>query len=473
VRRIRLVLVLTALLCLLAPVAAQAKRPGTLSGSVAGLKAPPAGKGEAALRAMSLNTGVLRRAARIRRGGRFRLRAPAGAYALFGSEVRRPPKAKVVDKLVGSGVLKAGRTTKVALSTKGLKKTKKKRKKRKRRPSAGSSQTSGIGDVSVSHPAIWVQRFTVVGGGEAWSGLGRGTMELVVTDLLGGLARRPGCKVDVVEREKIGQVLQELNRSQSKFFDPKTRLKKGKIVKDNSTVTGNVSVTGAGAAQQVTITATYENFDTGQTSTVTRSGPVSQFFELEQELVAQLLKEICEPPTDELPPAYSGTFSARLTNAGVPGYLLEFTGGRARFVSQGDHTGSYFGYGVASGSATVTVHAPGSDGCELDGSGPVSWAPGGFAAGQINIYAGSPRTYDVMLGTDPYASIQVVTSGCNDPADDGKTEAYSVGSHRGLLVPRPGAARPAVQASGAIAGTTTFSESLLTYTFTWALSPSQ
>jgi hypothetical protein len=78
-----------------------------------------------------------------------------------------------------------------------------------------------------------------------------------------------------------------------------------------------------------------------------------------------------------------------------------------------------------------------------------------------------------MLGTDPYASIQVITSGCNDPADDGKTESYSVGSQRGLLVPRPGATRWSIAASGAIAGTTTYSESLLTWTFTWALNPSE
>jgi hypothetical protein len=300
-------------------------------------------------------------------------------------------------------------------------------------------------------------------------------MELVITDLLGGLAGRPGCKVDVVEREKLDQVLAELNRQQSKFFDPKTRLKKGKIIKDNSSVTGTVSVTGAGAAQQVSITATYQNFNTGQTSTVTKSGPASQFFELEQQVVAGLLKKICNPPKPPpaLPPAYSGTFSARLTNSGVPGYLVEFTGGTARFVSQGANTGSYYGYGVASGSATVTVHAPGSEGCEVDGSGPVTWAPGGFALGQLNIYAGSPRTYDVMLSTDPYASIQVITSGCTDPADDGKTEAYSVGSHSALLVPRPGGTRPAVQAGGAIAGTTSYSQNVLTHTFTWALNPSE
>jgi hypothetical protein len=475
VRRTRLALALVVVLCLLPASEAQAKAPGTLTGSVAGLKPPPAGKGEAVLRAMSLNSGVLRRAAPIKRNGGFKLRAPAGVYALFGYALRPPPNAKVVDRLVGSGVLRAGRTTKVALSTKGLKK-KKKRKRKRRRPAAHGSQTSGIGDVSVSHPAIWVQRFTVVGGGEPWSDMGRGTMEMMITDLLGGLGDRPGCKAQVVEREKIGQVLDELNRQKSKFFDPKTRLQEGKIVKDNSTVTGTVAVTGAGAAQQVTITSTYRNFNTGQTSTVTKSGPASQFFELEQQVAAELLKEICDPPKPPpaLPAAYSGTFSARLTNSGVPGYLVEFTGGTARFVSQGDNTGSYYGYGVASGSATVTVHAPGSDGCELDGSGPVSWAPGGFAAGQLNIYAGSPRTYDVMLATDPYASIQVITSGCTDPADDNKTEAYAVGSHSALLVPRPGATRLSVQASGAIAGTTTYnSQGVLTHTFTWALNPSQ
>ncbi|HEY7453520.1 MAG TPA: hypothetical protein VH683_03070 [Thermoleophilaceae bacterium] len=475
-RRTRLALALVVVLCPFAASAAQAKAPGTLSGSVTGLKAPPPGKGEAALRAMSLNSGVLRRAAPIKRSGAFRLRAPAGAYALFGYEVRPPPNSKVVDKLVGSGVLKAGRTTKVALSTRGLKKKKKKRKRKRRRPAAHGSQTSGIGDVSVSHPAIWVQRFTVAGGGEAWSEMGRGTMELLINDLLHGLEDRPRCKAQIVEREKIGQVMDELNRSQSKFFDPKTRLQKGKIVKDNSTVTGTVAVTGAGAAQRVTITSTYRNFNTGQTSTVTKSGPASQFFELEQQVVAGLLKKICNPPKPPpaLPPAYSGTFSARLTNSGVPGYLVEFTSGTARFVSQGDNTGSYHGYGVASGSATVTVHAPGSEGCEVDGSGPVSWAPGGFALGQLNIYAGSPRTYDVKLATDPYASIQVITSGCTDPADDGKVEAYSVGSQSGLLVPRPGDTRSAVQASGAIAGTTTYnSQGVLTHTFTWALNPSQ
>jgi hypothetical protein len=175
-----------------------------------------------------------------------------------------------------------------------------------------------------------------------------------------------------------------------------------------------------------------------------------------------------------MPPAYSGTFSARLTNSGVPGYFVEFTGGTVRFAKEAETPGVYYGYTAESGSATVTVHAPGGNGCELDGSGPVSFAPGAYGpAGQLNIYEGSPQEYDVVLSADPTASIEVTTSGCSDPKDNGKTESYMVGNQRGLQVPRPGTARPAVQPAGSITGTTTYSEDILTHTFTWALNPSE
>lgn len=474
------------LLCLLTP-GAQAAAPGTLTGSVTGVTAPPAGRGEAMLRAMNLNTGALTRTVRVKRGGTFRLRAPAGTYALMGSEVRLPPNGRVIDKLVGSGRLTAGRTTKVALSTKGLRK-KKKRRKRRRRPAARVTQTSGIGDVSVPYPAIWVKRFTITGGGEAWKYMGKGTSDLVLTDLV-GLVGADGCKGAVVERDRIDDVLREIELQQSKFFDPKTRVKKGKLIKDNSTVTGSVAIAGEGAAQQVTITATYQNFDTGQKTTLSKTGPASQILELEEQLAAELAKAICNPPCPSkagvraaqtcnvpiaAPPAYSGTFSSRQTNASVPGFLLEWGGGTVRYADHTAYSGIYDGYSAVSGSATATVHTPGSEGCEVDGSGPVDFSAGPYGTGQLNIYAGDPQTYQLMLQpSSPTASIPTITSGCDDSANNGKAGSFPLYGQRVLVVPKTGQANLPVQAGGAIAGDLTYSEGPQTWTFHWALNPSE
>jgi hypothetical protein len=347
-----------AVLCTVAalPATADAKR-ATLKGTVAGIKVPSPGSGEAWLRALNVDSGVLAGSATISRRGRFKLSVPAGKYAFLAASLRFPG-ASFVDRLVGAERLKAGKTTKLKPPAK--------------RPKARASQgpvLSGIGDVSVDYPAIWVKRFKVTGGGPDFALLDQGLGDYMTTLLIpdADTCGAGGRKYSVVERERIKDVLDELRRSQSKYFDPATRPALGKIVKDNATVTGKLVVTG----DQVALSATYTETG-GYTATVTKQGAATELFELADRLAAAIIKKICKP-TPALPTAFEGTVSGSFSQpSDSPSQVNQQWTGTARFAQTAGDPGSYE---PVAGTLTYTTSGSDDSGCSYSGTGVVTIAP--------------------------------------------------------------------------------------------------
>jgi hypothetical protein len=338
------------------PATADAKR-ATVKGTVAGIKVPRPGSGEAWLRALNVDSGALTGSATISRRGRFKVSVPAGKYAFLAASLRFPG-GSFVDRLVGAARLKAGKTTKLKPPAK--------------RPKARASQgpiLSGIGDVSVGYPAIWVKRFEVTGGGPDFAVLDKGLGAYMTTSLVpdAEACGAGGRKYAVVERERIKDVLAELRRSQSKYFDPATRPARGKIIKDNATVTGKLVVTGGQAALSATYTETG-----GYTATVTTRGAATELFELADRLAAAIIKKICKP-SPALPTAFEGTVSGSFSQPSDSSYQVnqQWTG-TARFAQTAGDPGSYEPV-----AGTLTYSTSGSDdsGCSYSGTGVVAIAP--------------------------------------------------------------------------------------------------
>ena len=385
------------MLCVVAvlPTAADAKR-ATVKGTVPGIKAPPSGKGEAWLRALNVDRGTLAGTAGISRRGRFKLSVPAGKYAFLAASLRFPGTA-FVDRLVGAARLKAGRTRKL------------KQPARRRRANASQAPVlSGIGDVSVDFPAIWVKRFKVTGEGPDLKFLDRGLGDYMTTLVIPDEATcgAGGRKYVVVERERIKDVLKELRLSQSKYFDPATRPALGKIIKDNATVTGTLDVTG----DQIAMTVTYTESG-GYTATVTAQGGAGELFDVADRLGAAIVKKICKP-TPALPEAYEGAISGTYTPPADSSYQVKQQwSGTARFERTADDPGSYK---PVAGTLTYTTSGSDGSGCSYSGTGDVTLAPatvfGSLGVASATYYLAGYWTNDEAIQRPTYP----VTVTCPD-----------------------------------------------------------
>ena len=355
-----------ALACLLlAPAAAQAS-PATLKGKLTGVKLPAAAKGASSVRAMNVNTSRVAGADYTDRQGRFNLKAPPGAYGLLASVLPyRGPK--VIEKVVGRVRLKSGRTRSVKLPV-------------KKQPAQGSrrarsSVKDGFGDVSVDHPAIAVHSFDA---GNAEQYLGKGIADMLITDLLNEIAAKKGCKAILVERMRIGDVLDELERSKGPMFDPGTRPQDGKIIRDNAKVTGTLAHTGG----VIYASTSYTDLKTGKVTTFADSASDSDpnaFFEMEQRLAKKLAEHVCEPAINR----FSGTWTRIFTTSLRPGWR-QTVQGAATFVRNPLFGSELDGqtsipFEVESASVTWTVSGsnPAGPGCTAtySGSGTDSWTP--------------------------------------------------------------------------------------------------
>ena len=162
--------------------------------------------------------------------------------------------------------------------------------------------------------------------------------------------------------------LAELRRSQSKYFDPATRPALGKIIKDNATVTGTLTVTGA----DVALTATYTE-SSGYTATVTAQGAATDLFALQDRLSTAIRKKICKPAPD-LPAAWEGAVSGSFTPPSDSSYQVnqQWTG-TARFQQS---TTDPTSYEPVAGTLHYTTSGSDGSGCSYSGSADVVIAPG-------------------------------------------------------------------------------------------------
>jgi hypothetical protein len=304
---------------------------------------------------------------------------------------------------------------------------------------------------------------------------------MLITDLVekGDLDK---CDGRIVERMRIDAVVDELARSKGPGFDPGTRPKLGKIIRDNAKITGTIS----SANGQMTIVATHTDYRTGKSTSFTEVGPNEDFFAMEERLAAKLGKHVCDPPdepppTPPAPPAYSGTFSGSydLTNA-VPTPLplvVTWTGGTLRFADRQpiqDPTGASYRYSVVSGSASVTVrYRRGSQsGCDFDGTETVDFGPSfGGPTGTLTTYPDEGPPYRVLVGFQPMAAVTFTRSNCapgeedqNGTEGDWPLYSYESVGPDGVLV----------GSGGVLAGTQhTDTPGEPEYDFTWSFVPAE
>jgi Curli production assembly/transport component CsgG len=255
---------------------ADAASPATLTGKLTGAKLPAAGKGVVPVYAVRLRDGRVIGGTYASAAGRFTLRPPAGSYALVAAVVPFGGSGRVLERIADFVTAKAGKRI-------ALKPTLKKRKARKKKHRA-SPRTARAAFVNVDYPAIWVKTFDAPPGDFAV--MGKGMAAMLITDLSATIGK---CDGVVVEREHLDEIIKEIDRQQSKYFDPSTRVQKGKLIANNGTVSGSLTVSG----DTLTVSATYHDQRTGRTKTVSVSGPKDDIFALEDRLAPLLTNAIC------------------------------------------------------------------------------------------------------------------------------------------------------------------------------------
>lgn len=389
--------VLPVLACMvLAPAGTQAAAPSTLKGKLTGVKLPAPGKGVASVRAMNVNTSAVLAAAYARRDGAFRLKVPAGAYGLLVAVVPFGGP-QVIETVVGRLRLKAGKTRSTKLPVT--------REHRLSRRASASGVPDGFGDVAVDYPAIAIRPFDSEIPAEQY--LGKGIADMLITDL--GAAIK--CKAVIVERARLDAVLDELERSKGPMFDPGTRPREGRIIKDNAKISGTLRH----ANGVYTATATYTDLTTGKATTFTESG--ADFFAIEERLARALAKHICGRSN-----GYSGTFSGTWVGQAT-GENWTYTGtAEFQFVRPapapppGAPPGSYREFQMVTGSAAVSVTAVSPyDGCGFEGSGQVQLDPS-RTAGSLSVQGVRDPPISYLVGVQSSGQSITVTKTGSDPS---------------------------------------------------------
>jgi len=338
----------------------------TIKGTVAGPGIPDPGEGVTAIRAVNAETGAVG-GADYTSGNResWSLKTAPGPYAM-GATTIPFGGGKLVEKLLAFVEANSGKTEKLKLKLK--------RKRRHHRSAPRAARVAdGFGDVDVDYPAIWVKEFDVQSTDPELGVMRKGMAEMLITDLVGGFPAKPGCKAVIVERSRIGDVINEQKLQQLPHFDPGTRVPKGHIIRDNASVSGTITESGG----QVTITATYADRRTGRTKNVSVQGSNANIFALEQELAQKLLDAIC----GALPDAYSGTFDGKLVDSET----------------------------TMSWSGTVTyerLRPPDPDGEQCEATETACWrSTGGNVTWQVSTtpgadctYSAGPKTADIPAG---------------------------------------------------------------------------
>jgi hypothetical protein len=389
---------------------------GTLKGTVVGPGTPDAGEGLTAIRAVNAETGAVGGADFT--GGkrdRWKLSVSPGPYAVglatvpFGG-------GKAVNRLVAFGGVKAGETEKLKLKVK--------RKRRGRVASAARTAArgaSGFGDVSVSHPAIWVKEWTIQAEDPDFGVMSRGLMDMVTTDLVAflGTADCPGV---VVERARIQDLLAEIRRQQLPAFDPSTAVRRGRLIRDNATVSGTLVQSG----DSMTLSATYTDRRPGRnrTKTVSVQGSADDIFGLEQRLIEKLRQVICPAPIKHI----EGTFDTSFAY----GPVLTYTG-NVKFDRVGPalFDGAEGVFAVVGGQYTLTVSGldlTGATGCQQSGSKQFEIPAN---SGSISVTGTEPEhlepyTYTLGVSTiSPFNTMDITLHSCPPGAESYEGHVWS------------------------------------------------
>jgi hypothetical protein len=362
----------------------------SFSGSVRGAL-PGAADGRAGVIAIRFPGGGVAAATRVGAGGHYALKVPAGTYALVTwiADLKRGAFSEVPSALVKAS---AGARRSLLLQTV---------LKKKKRKLAAASRPAGFGPpgwVTVPPPSgeTWavVDQFDD-GTGDPQHVLGRSMQSMMITDLVqaaNAAAGRKGCNVKVSALNyRIGDVISEIQRSESPNFDPGTRIPRGGWVEPNVEVRGTVSNDEAAGKA----TGTVEVFKNGKSvGTATRT--TGDYLDLSPLLAKDVVNLLCpEPP----PKAYTGALDGTATLATGPGESVTVTWkGTMELSMKGDGPGPGGGtwrmFGVDGGSVHVSIGGSQGD-CSVSGSADV---PFSLTDGQLSVgIDGKPYRYQPIL----------------------------------------------------------------------------
>jgi hypothetical protein len=423
----------------------------TISGKVAGAKLPTGKKGFTTVRAVRTKDLVIAGVDQVGKG-RFKLKVPAGSYWMFGATA--PLRGK-------NGVDRGGTPVRVLA---GKKKTVRVSLRKPKRRFPRVSRAAQIGGFRiVKHPAVWVQHFSAP---DEFHQLRRAISWMLISDLIEPLGKE--CNGVIVEREKLGFILQEQAMQQSPLFDPASRVKLGRITAHNREVSGSVTVAG----DTMTLTVVVKNVVTGTTRSVTRSAPKDRFFELESSVVDETVRLICG---DKPPAFYVGSASGSLSGADgtSSSQTLTWNGNvRLKFTGDvvpenaGDAPGEYALYAPQSGGIHLILDGVQDGDCVYHGEADVAIVPDPMQLSRVQQGVDEP-TYSLLANFPADTPPMLVTTTGPQHCSNG-TSPYGLAG-RVYLGMATGESQRAP--SSALVGTSSFVIGPVTVKWAWSLGP--
>ena len=347
------------------PVAHAADR-ATVTGKLTGAKLPAVGKGRIPVWALRLTDGAVVAGVNASAAGRFTLKTPPGSYAILTSVIPAHGRGTPLRRVADFVTTRAG-------ARRVIKPTLKRRHKPERRGAhAAERRRAHAAWVSVDYPMIWVHSWSLTSGDAELKVMEKGMQAMVITDIAGAVGT-PSCPGAISAGDDLDKVLAEIKLSQSEYFDPATRMTTEHLLRPNASVTGTISA----ANGQVTITATYRDKN-GRGGTVSVTGPDSDVFGLEQQLIPKLVNLICAGTPKSYVGTFSGTYTTELNAYKVTWTgeaVLELTAEHGGAPPDGPPPNDYAHYVVRSGTAHAVLD--GTRGvCTVHGKADLTLAPG-------------------------------------------------------------------------------------------------
>jgi hypothetical protein len=228
-----------------------------LSGKLGGTNLPKRSAGVSIFKAMNLSDGTFAGAQYLSRRGAFSVKVPPGPYGLLAGSVFLKKKSPTT-RLVGALLARSGKSRRLPLSLRR----------------------------SAADPIAGVNYFT---GGPSYQN--RGFPGMIETDLI--LQRGSPCNFRIVALMQRAEVLKELRLQQTKYFDPKTRVKTGRLLNPTVIVNGSIVSHGEG---DVSYSIRVVNSKTGKVkgSISGRTTP-NNYLSISTDIAKQLAKIICQP----------------------------------------------------------------------------------------------------------------------------------------------------------------------------------
>lgn len=452
---------------LLPSAAALAASDATVSGTINSgtAKLPRSAKAaEAQVLAMNIDTGAYGDAAHVGKSGRYELKLPAGKWALRSSvlQLGRP----FVSFLSAGIVTKAGQRRSLPLTLKKFKKPRKGKKAKRKARAANINPRDGR---EYPGEAYGVPRFSVVGGDAEIAQLGRGTMEMLITDLM-----TKKCPFTVVEVDKRPEILKELAFQQSEYVDPASAVEPGHLIDPEILIRGRVEDR-PGTPHRLALIAWLEDAKTG----ARLSGDVSSvtlatdYFQSEERLAMLIQRDlICAradaapapvaapgpvaapapvatpkppPPSPPLPPGapdtYTGTFSGEAESVNTASMRWTWNGtvkldaadddSSGLFIPNGAPPGSYRLFTVTSGSVDLSVVMD-TGSCVFRGSGRFDVLSGLTNTLKVQLDVPNPA-YELRISGLPFLTVDTTKTGAGCPSAPSPLPIYAVWATTGTF----------------------------------------